>query len=52
MKVLKFLKLLKRKINNYDKTFSNPFMISRPVVIIWVEDNKQREFYFKKKSEN
>lgn len=46
MKVLTYFKLLKRKIDKYDRLASNPFTRTREeVTIIWVED-------FEKKSDN
>ena len=39
MKVYQFFKILNRKINKYDKLTSNPFTISQPITLIWIEDN-------------
>ena len=39
-----FFKLLKQKINKYDKFVENPFKtLHNPVTIIWVSEEEQRE---------
>lgn len=40
MKISSFFKILKRKINKYDKIASNPFLNNKHVIIIWVEENE------------
>ena len=42
MKISSFFKILKRKINKYDKITSNPFLNNKQVIIIWVEDNEEK----------
>lgn len=43
MGISTFFKLLKRKINHYDKIASNPFAIPQTVTIIWVECEKSSQ---------
>lgn len=45
MKLSGFFKLVKRKINKYDKYAQNPFVNSKPlpITIIWVEDDVYKE---------
>ena len=43
MKVHTFFKILNKKIEKYDKLASNPFTISRPIIIVWVEDVFEKE---------
>lgn len=38
MKVSTFFKILNRKIEQYEKKVSNPFMKPQHVIIVWVED--------------
>ena len=38
MKVSSFFKILNKKIEKYDKMATNPFLNTRQVVIIWVEE--------------
>ena len=38
MKVASFFKILNKKIEQYDKFASNPFVKPQPIVLIWVED--------------
>jgi len=43
MKLVKFLKLINNKIDKYEKmTQTNPFVVKRPITLIWVE-KKQDE---------
>lgn len=49
MKFANFFKILNRKIEKYERMTKNPFNISRPVVIIWVEEDNSlfKDFYSK-----
>ena len=39
MKIYSFFKLVNKKITEYDKAVSNPFVMAHtPVTIVWVED--------------
>lgn len=38
MKFAKFFKILNKKIEQYDKIASNPFLKPQPIVLIWVEN--------------
>ncbi len=39
MKFVKFLKLINKKIEKYDKLAqTNPFMIPRNITVVWVEN--------------
>ena len=38
MKFVKFLNLLNKKIEKYNKTVSNPFDMARNITIVWVDD--------------
>jgi len=47
MNISNFFRLVKRKINNYDKYTHNPFKNSHPapITIVWIEEKtKQNEF--------
>ena len=43
MKLSPFFKLLKRKIDMYDKAATNPFTNPQKIVIVWVEDSKESQ---------
>ena len=46
MKVSTFFNILNKKIEKYDKMTINPFEVSHPVVLIWidsVEDELQKD---------
>lgn len=46
MKFAKFFKILNKKIEQYDKKYSNFFEKPQPIVIVWVEDySEKREKY-------
>ena len=38
MKIPAFFKILKNKINKYDKMASNPFTRPQKIVVVWIED--------------
>ncbi|MBQ7125577.1 hypothetical protein IJO12_00660 [bacterium] len=42
MKISSFFKILKRKIDKYDRITSNPFLENRHVIIIWVEEDEDK----------
>lgn len=45
MNIPTFFKFLNRKIQKYDKMTSNPFQIPQPIILIWVEDYYEKDFY-------
>ena len=43
MKFVKFLKILNKKINKYDKLVqTNPFALPRNITVVWVEDTQTK----------
>lgn len=41
MKIAKFFKILKHKIEKYDCRYkSNPFLVPQEITLVWVEDVK------------
>ncbi len=40
MKASTFFKILNKKIEKYDKMATNPFTVPQPIVLIWVEEEK------------
>jgi len=43
MKFVKFLKLINKKVEKYDKlTQTNPFAIPRHMTIVWVEEQMNK----------
>ena len=43
MKVVKFFKILNKKIEKYDKMASNPFTMPQPIILIWVEEDLENQ---------
>ena len=43
MKVASFFKILNKKIEQYDKIASNPFLKPQPIILIWVEDYAEND---------
>jgi len=43
MKANTFFKILNRKIEQYDKKYSNFFEKPHPIILIWVEDYEEYE---------
>lgn len=43
MKVATFFKTLNKKIKQYDDIAKNPFTISRPIILIWIEDIEEEK---------
>lgn len=43
MKVASFFKILNKKIEQYDKIVSNPFLKPQPIILIWVEDYAEND---------
>jgi len=45
MKIHSFFKILKNKIEKYDKVARNPFTEKQPVVLIWINSENPDEFF-------
>ena len=43
MKFANFFKILNKKIEQYDKKYSNYFESSQQIIVIWVEDYMENE---------
>ena len=41
MKAAAFFKILNKKIEKYDRLYSNPFTRPQPITIIWVQETDE-----------
>jgi hypothetical protein len=43
MQLIPFFITLNKKIEEYDKMAKNPFTMPQPIVLIWVDDESEKE---------